>query len=119
MSDTRNKKWRIVGINFSHMHMGQPKCGFVVRGTEGTISSDDYQASIRIQTKERPEGYDQAVDDLPAGERNGIEYVLNCLEEGFPVEGPLSPAVARIGQQIVDAAIHSAELKQTVPLTEE
>ena len=99
-------------------HQPQPKCGFVVRGSEGTISSYDYEARIRIQTADRPEGYELAADELPEGERNGIEYVLACLEAGRPVDGPLSPEVARIGQQIVDAAIRSAESKQTVPLAE-
>jgi hypothetical protein len=32
------------------------------------------------------------------------------------VDGPLSPKIARIGQQIVDAALLSARLRKTVPL---
>jgi glucose-fructose oxidoreductase len=32
------------------------------------------------------------------------------------VEGPLSPKIARIGQQIVDSAVLSARLKKTVTL---
>jgi glucose-fructose oxidoreductase len=34
------------------------------------------------------------------------------------VEGPLSPEIARIGQQIVDSAVLSAREKRTVPLIE-
>jgi glucose-fructose oxidoreductase len=99
-------------------HQPQPKCGFVVRGTEGTISSYDYESSIRVQTRERPEGYDHPVDAFPEGESNGIEYCLKKIESGEPIEGPLSPTMARIGQQIVDGAITSCETQRTVSLKE-
>lgn len=97
-------------------HQPQPKCGFVIRGTEGTISSYDYEKSIFIQTREKPEGYNQAVDSFPEGESNGIEYSLTRIEAGKPIEGPLSPELARIGQQIVDSAIRSTEEGRTVEL---
>ena len=100
------------------MHQPQPKCGFNIRGTRGTIASYDYEPTIRIQTQEQPEGFDQPVDLLPEGERNGIEYMIECLENNRPIKGPLSPEIARIGQQIVDAAIRSAAQKTTQPLGE-
>jgi glucose-fructose oxidoreductase len=100
------------------VHQPQPKCGFVIRGSEGTISSYDYEPSIRIQTRDCPEGYDQAADELPEGEHNGIAYTLSRLEAGLPIEGPLSPAMARIGQEIVDAAICSSEEGRAVKLHE-
>jgi predicted dehydrogenase len=98
------------------VHQPQPKCGFVVRGTRGTISSYDYERSIRVQTTAHPEGFDQPVDELPEGERNGIEYTLTRLNKDLPIEGPLSPEVARIGQRIIETAIRSAEAKKTMPL---
>lgn len=98
------------------VHQPQPKCGFVIRGTEGTISSYDYEPTIRIQTADRPEGYLQEVDPLPEGGRNGIEYVISRIEADLPIEGPLSPALSRIGQQMVDTAIASAEQGRTLPL---
>lgn len=94
----------------------QPKCGFIIRGTDGTISSYDYEPTIRIQTRARPEGYDQAVDQLPEDGKNGIAYSLSRIEAGLPIDGPLSPALARIGQQIVDTAILSYETGQTQAL---
>jgi predicted dehydrogenase len=97
-------------------HQPQPKCGFVIRGTEGTISSYDYEKTIRIQTRDKPEGYDQPVDSFPDGESNGIEYTLKKISNGEAIEGPLSPAFARIGQQIVDSAIRSSEEGRTVEL---
>ncbi len=98
------------------VHQPQPKCGFVVRGKNGTIASYDYEKTVRVQTSDRPEGYDHPIEELPAGQRNGIEYFLGRLENGQPIDGPLCPQVSRIGQQIIDAAIQSAADKRTVPL---
>ena len=100
------------------VHQPQPKCGFIVRGTAGTISSFDYDDSIRVQTNERPEGYDHPVQDLPAGQRNGIEYMLSRLADDLPIEGPVSPEISRVGQQIIDTAIQSATENRSIPLIE-
>ena len=98
------------------VHQPQPQCGYIVRGTGGTIASYDYQPTVRVQTSQRPEGYDHEVEDLPEGERNGIEYALSRLGSDQPIEGPLSPTVARIGQQIIETAIESAKQGRTLPL---
>ncbi len=89
-----------------------------VTGTKGTIASYDYEATVRVQTSDRPEGFEVASDELPEGGRNGVEYTLQCLDEGRPVDGPLSLEMARIGQQIVDAAILSAAEKRSVMFEE-
>lgn len=94
----------------------QPKCGFVLVGTEGTISSYDYEDTICIQTNGRPAQHEVPVDVLAAPRRRPIEYVLHCKETGEPITGPLDPKLARIGQQIVDAAIRSTAEKRTVRL---
>jgi len=94
----------------------QPKCGFVLKGTAGTISSYDYEKTIRVQTRDCREGKDIPVDELKAPCDNPISYTLHCLDTGAPIEGPLSPALCRIGQQIVDTAIKSAAEKRTLPL---
>ena len=97
-------------------HQPQPLCGFVLKGTEGTISCYDYAPTIRVQTRARPEGYDQPVDTLAAPNRNPIEFVLDCLERGKPITGPLSLEISRIGQQIVDTAFQSAKALRALPL---
>jgi predicted dehydrogenase len=97
-------------------HQPQPKCGFVIMGTKGTISSYDYEKSIRIQTAAKPEGYDLPVDELKAPFTNPIEYFVHCVENNLPIEGPLSPELCRIGQQIVDSAALSARERRTVAL---
>ena len=100
------------------VHQPQPKCGFVLTGTAGTISSYDYEPVIRVQTHDSPAGIEIPVDVLQPPFQNPIQYFVHCINEGLPVEGPLSPRIARIGQQIVDSAIRSARLRKTVPLVE-
>jgi predicted dehydrogenase len=97
-------------------HQPQPKCGFVLIGSEGTISSYDYEDYIRIQERDHPEGESIAADALLAPHRNVIEYFVHCLANNQPIEAPLNPQTSRIGQQIVDAALRSALTKQTVSL---
>ena len=97
-------------------HQPQPKCGFVIVGSAGTISSYDYEKTVRVQTRDKNEATDVPADDLKFPYRNPIEYVLQCLETGSEIDGPLSPAIARIGQQIVDTAAKSAAEKRTVQL---
>ncbi len=93
-----------------------PKCGFVLKGTEGSISSYDYEKTIRVQTRQCPEGYEVPVDAHVAPRLNPLQYFLHCLEHGLPVEGPMSVEVSRIGQQMVDTAFLSAQEKRTLPL---
>lgn len=94
----------------------QPGCGFVLKGEDGTISSYDYAPTIRMQTRAKPGGEEIAVDVLAAPFQNPIQYFVHCLREDRPVEGPLDPKMARIGQQIVDSAVLSARLGKTVKL---
>lgn len=96
----------------------QPRCGFVVVGTRGSISSYDYQPTIHVQTEYRPQGYDLPVDSLVAPQQDCVQYVIDCIEQDRPIEGPLSVETARIGQQIVDAARRSIAERRPVRLAE-
>jgi predicted dehydrogenase len=98
------------------IHQPQPKCGFVIVGSEGTVSSYDLEPTIRLQTRDWPAGFDLPVDTPVSPRSNPVEYFIDRLERGLPVEGPLSPEISRIGQQIVDTAIESARLKRTLTL---
>ncbi|MCA9211753.1 MAG: Gfo/Idh/MocA family oxidoreductase [Planctomycetales bacterium] len=100
-------------------HQPQPKCGFVIKGTEGTISSYDYDSTVRIQTRENPAGEDVSAVELAFPNSNPVEYFLSKLETDEPIDGPLSVEVSRIGQQIVDTAYQSAVEKRALPLVGE
>ena len=94
----------------------QPKCGFVVVGTHGTVSSYDFEPTVRLQTEAQPGGVDLPVDVPAPQERGPIAHVLHALTHGRKITGPLSPTIARIGQQIVDTAVRSARLGKTIKL---
>lgn len=94
----------------------QPKCGFVLKGTDGTISSYDCEPAVRLQTRKKPQGENIPVDRSSPPFQNPIQYFIECLRQGQPPEGPLSPKICRIGQQIVDSAALSARIKRTVKL---
>ena len=88
----------------------QPKCGFVVTGTEGTISSYDYEETVRVQDEDTPEGYEVDVDDLEAPIENQVQYLVHCLDNNEPIEfAPLSPEHCRESNRILLAARESAE----------
>lgn len=97
-------------------HQPQPKCGFVIVGRDGTISSYDYDKTIFVQTRKNPAGESIPVDTLVTPFSQPIEYVVHCIKNDLPIEGPLSPKICRIGQQIVDTAVLSAREKRTVAL---
>ena len=94
----------------------QPQCGFVLKGTDGTISSYDYQPTVRLQTRKHPQGEALPADKLKPPFQNPIQYFVDCLRRDRLPAGPLSPKISRIGQQIVDSAALSAKQKQTVKL---
>jgi len=94
----------------------QPKCGFVIVGSEGTISSYDYDNYLGLQTRARPQIHDVATDPIEAPFRNPVEYVLHCKATGRPFEGPLDPALCRTAQRIVDTAALSAIERRTLAL---
>lgn len=94
----------------------QPKCGFVVVGTDGTISSYDYDDHVTVQTRDRPEQTPVPADALAPGKTNPIEYILGCIEQSEPIAGPLSPELSLKAQRIVDTAALSAQQKKTLEL---
>ncbi len=96
----------------------QPQCGFVITGTEGTLSCWDYSETLRLQTRAVPEGFDVPLDPLHGPNRNPIEHVIHSLETGAELIGPLRLDISRVGQQIVDTAFQSALEKRTLALIE-
>ena len=97
-------------------HQPQPRCGFIVVGRDGTISSFDYQDHVTVQTHEHPDGVRVPVDVLEPASANCIDHIASVLSTGAPLTGPLSVEVARAGQQIVDSARESARTGRTVGL---
>lgn len=98
------------------VHQPQPKCGFVLVGTEGTISSYDYEPTVRVQDRANPAGVSVPADQVDAPNQNPVQYMVHCLQHDLPIEGPLSLEMSRLGQRIVDTAYQSARQKRTLSL---
>jgi glucose-fructose oxidoreductase len=94
----------------------QPKCGFVVAGTEGTISTYDYDDYVTVQTRSKLVPYRVPAKRLKGPHQNPVQYLLHCLDKAQALQGPVSIRISRIGQEIVDAAVKSAASKRTVRL---
>jgi glucose-fructose oxidoreductase len=94
----------------------QPRCGFVLVGRDGSISSYDYDAFVTLQTRANPAPVQVAVDALPPDRRGPVEYLLARLDDGAPIGGPLDPGLCLIGQRIIDSAVRSSREKRAVPL---
>ena len=71
-----------------------------------------------MQTRDKPEGFEVIVDTLEPPFQNPVQYVIHSIENGLPIEGPLSPTISRIGQQIVDTAFQSAKEGRCLALIE-
>lgn len=97
-------------------HQPQPKCGFEIVGSEGTITSYDYEETVRVQTRACPEGAILPVDELEAPMQDPIQYMVHCIRSGCAIEGPLAPELSLVGQRIVDSAVLSASTDRTVEL---
>ena len=95
----------------------QPKCGFVIAGTEGTISTYDYEDFVTVQTRRQPAPRKIQVSPLRSPLQNPVQYLLHCLDCGRAPEGPVSLHTSRIGQELVDAAVRSAATQRTVKLS--
>lgn len=94
----------------------QPKCGFVVVGTDGTLSSYDFEPHVGLQSSADPQVRLLPVDTLAAPFRRPVEYMLHCKDTGRPIEGPLSLPLCRTAQRIVDTAAASAREGRTLAL---
>ncbi|MBI3418435.1 MAG: Gfo/Idh/MocA family oxidoreductase [Verrucomicrobia bacterium] len=94
----------------------QPRCGFVIAGAAGTISTYDYEDYVTVQTRKKPLPHHIAAPATKAPNQNPVQYLLHCLDAGKPLAGPVSLPISRIGQEIVDAAMRSAKLKRAVKL---
>jgi predicted dehydrogenase len=95
----------------------QPRCGYIIAGTEGTISSYDYDEHVTLQTRKKQQPHAVPVSPLKKPGANPVQYLLHCLQSEQSLEGPVSLPISRIGQEIVDAAVRSAQLKKTVALS--
>ncbi len=92
-----------------------PRCGFMLVGTTGAIASYDYDEHVTLQLR-GGEPQTVSVDEPRPGRRNGIEYIVDCIRNDRPIEGPVSAEMGLIGQRMIDTALASSRQKRTLPL---
>lgn len=100
-------------------HLTQPRTGFVVLGSHGTVASYDYDTHVTLQDADHLEGLVVPADVLAPEVRTGLAAVLHHLETGEPLDAPISHQIGRVGQLMVDAAVLSAESGRRVEVTSE
>jgi glucose-fructose oxidoreductase len=93
-----------------------PKSGYVVVGTEGTISTRIPESGYRLRNGANPDG--TIVDPEPVEKpyQNAVQYVIDRLESDRAFEGPTGPPMSRKAQQIMETARVSIEEGRRVPL---
>lgn len=94
----------------------QPKCGFVVLGSEGTLAAWNYDPFVTLQTRAKKEIHQCVSDVVAPPYQDPVQYFIHCLSKGEKLSGPVCVEISRIGQQIVDTAALSAREKRTIPL---
>lgn len=96
----------------------QPKCGFIIVGSEGTLSSYDLEPALDVQTRQNTVIKRMVANENKPPFQNPIQYFVHCLEQDTAIQGPLGPDLCRIGQKIVDLALESAKSKRTLQYVE-
>ena len=93
----------------------QPRCGFVLNGTEGSISSWDYDDGVTLH---RHDGAERIpIDDIAPEDRTALANVIAHLRGGRPLDPPLSATMSLAGHTLVEAAALSAETQAMVRLS--
>jgi glucose-fructose oxidoreductase len=94
-----------------------PKGGYVVVGTEGTLSTQGVDG-IRVQNEEFPEGTVLEPAPVEYPHENVVQYLIHCLETGEPLAGPTDPATSRTAQRVLETARRSAEAGERLSLVD-
>lgn len=92
----------------------QPKCGFVVGGTGGSIASWDYDDGVTVHDGSGTERV--PADTVPDEDRTALANVIAHLQHGRPLDPPLALATTVAGHRIVEAAVESARSGRRVAL---
>jgi glucose-fructose oxidoreductase len=97
-------------------HQPQPRCGFVIVGTDGTIGVYTHEDHLRMQTRDCPEGRNVPADPLAPPDTCTLDHVIAHLQTGRALDGPMTVELSRTGQQIIDTAVLSAAERRPVKL---
>lgn len=91
-----------------------PKCGFVINGTAGSVTSWDYDDGVTLHTA----GSVERVPNNPIEpeDQTALANLIAHLETGRPLDGPMTAETSLAGHRIIEAAFESARTGRSVPL---
>jgi predicted dehydrogenase len=87
------------------------KGSFLVRG-DGLL----FQPATRDTSAQNPAGKPVETPPVPAEKRNGVAYLLYCIRNNKPIEGPVSAAINVGVNEIIDAAKESIRTGRAVAM---
>jgi len=103
---------------------GEPGFAMIVYGDGGTLIVHQPRATregqrvgqgrVQLVTRDGSEWIDPP--DLPADERDGPTYFLSRLRDGRAIDGLCAPEAGRDVQEVLAAALRSAEIRREVAL---
>jgi len=91
-----------------------PHCGFVLNGSAGSITSWDYAETITPALR-RARRAARRREPEPA-DRSALANLIAHLDDGRPLDAPLTAQTSQAAHRIVEAAVRSAATNRTVPL---
>ena len=92
----------------------QPHCGYVLNGTEGSISSWDYDDGVTLHSAA---GISRVPNDVvPSEDSNSLANLIAHLRAGRPLDPPMTAEISLAGHRIVEAAALSARSNAMVRL---
>jgi len=86
----------------------------IILGSEGTLMTHEGKLLIATEPKEAPKEVE--LPALPAGQTNGPEYLLQCLDTGQEVEGMCNARIGRDAQEILEAGLLSSRTGRRIDL---
>jgi predicted dehydrogenase len=93
-----------------------PRTGFVLVGSKGAIASEDYADHVTVQPRGNVAPETVPADTPIAGRRGPIDYMADRIRRDLPIDGPLNPELALLGQRMIDTALASSKSKRTLEL---
>jgi predicted dehydrogenase len=95
----------------------QPRCGFVINGSQGSISTWDFDDGVTLQ-RDDESSERIALDSIAAEDTSAIANLVAHLSTGRVLDPPMTAQISARGQVLVEAAVLSAESGSTISLAE-
>ncbi|MEO7586690.1 MAG: Gfo/Idh/MocA family oxidoreductase [Arachnia sp.] len=92
----------------------QPKCGFIINGSAGSIASWDYEDEVTLHSQ----GGVQVIpaDEIAPEDASALANVIAHLRDGRPLDQPLTLETTSAGHAIIEAAVRSAQTGRRIDL---